>query len=158
METSYTKTDLENLEDRFEYEFALSFDAAEIPDRLVEMRNISFRDIQKELRKQGFSLILCIPHLPVVKSLKKAEVLQKNDSFKLLRVSAAEYTLKIEEYLRDFEYSLIFFWIRNIEHIIFDLPRTSQERIQLTNLNHNQIYSLQLENEECVIIEWLDHT
>ncbi|TWT26002.1 hypothetical protein [Planomicrobium sp. CPCC 101110] len=154
MEKVFTKTELKKLEDRFEYEFGLSFRTDEVPDRLVMMEKTPYGKIQNELLGGSYSLILCIPRLPVEKSLKRADVLDENDSFKLLRLSAENHTSHIEEFLKEIEYRFTFFWIQHFRNIKFKMPKTSGEQLILSNLSGNRLYDLSLENEECTTMIW----
>lgn len=154
MEKFYTKRDLENLEDRFEFLFPVPYESDTIPDRLKEMREVSFAAITSQLIQDDFSLIVCIPHLPVVKVLKQAEVLSTSHSFRLLRIPSQTYNSAIEEFLTENSTDLKFFWIKNIQKLQFELPKTSYERIKLVNMNQNEIYSFWLEDRECTIATW----
>ncbi|TWT09248.1 hypothetical protein [Planomicrobium sp. CPCC 101079] len=154
MEKVFTKSDLEKLEDRFEYEFGLPFRTNEMPDKLIEIHSVPYAKILSGLLNGSFSLILCVPRLPVEKSLKRADVLDENDSFKLLRISAKHYTSHIEEFLREIEHYITFFWIQHSRNVKFKMPKTSQEQLILSNLCANQLYALSLENEEYTVIGW----
>lgn len=154
MEKVYTKRDLENLEDRYEFLFPVPYETNTIPDRLREIGEASFAAITSQLIKGEFSLIVCIPHLPVVKVLKQAEILNTSYSFKLLRILPQQYNAAIEEFLIENSIDLKFFWIKDIQKLQFELPKTSYERIKLVNMNQNEIYSFWLEDRECTITTW----
>lgn len=154
MEKVYTKHDLIKLEDRFENVFSLTYETNEIPDSLMEITNMPYPSIRSQLIAEGYSLIICIPHLPVFKVLKQAELLQENHSFKLLRISPKVYNLAIEDFLKEFEYTYPFYWFEDFREVIFELPKTSQERMKLSNLNKNLLYSFCLEIEECTVAVW----
>lgn len=154
MERVYTKRDLENLEDRYEFLFPVPYESNAIPDRLREMGGITFAAVTSQLIKDDFSLIVCIPHLPVVKVLKQAEILGTGHSFKLLRIPPQQYNAAIEEFLIENSIDLKFFWIKDTQKLQFELPKTSYERIKLVNMNQNVIYSFWLEDRECIITTW----
>lgn len=154
MERLYTKRDLENLEDRFEFLFPVPYESNTIPDRLKEVRAASFSAITSQLIQEDFSLIVCIPDLPVVKVLNQAELISTNHSFRLLRISSQTYSSAIEGFLMENSTDLKFFWIKNIQKLQFELPKTSYERIMLVNMNQNEVYSFWLEDEECTIATW----
>ena len=154
MKRVYTKRDLENLEDRYEFLFPVPYESNTTPDELVELEEISFTAITSQLIKDDFSLIVCIPHLPVIKALKQAEVLSTSHSFRLLRIPSQNYNAVIEEFLMENSISLKFFWIKSIQELQFELPKTSYERIKLVNVNQNEIYSFWLEDQECIVATW----
>lgn len=154
MEKVYTKRELENLEDRYEFLFPVPYETNTIPDRLREIGEASFAAINNQLIMDDFSLVLCVPHLPVVKVLKQAEVLGESYSFRLLRILAQNYNAAIEEFLIENSTSLSFFWIKDVQKLQFELPKTSYERIKLLNMNQNELYSFWLEDQECTVTTW----
>lgn len=64
------------------------------------------------------------------------------------------YNLAIEDFLKEFEYTYPFYWFEDFREVIFELPKTSQERMKLSNLNKNRLYSFCLEIEECTVAVW----
>lgn len=154
MEKLYTKRDLESLDDRFEFLFPVPYESNTIPDRLKEMREVSFAEITSQLLQDDFSLIVCIPHLPVVKALKEAQVLSTSHSFRLLRIPSQTYNSATEEFLKENSTDLKSFWIKDTQKLQFELPKTSYERIKLVNMNQNEIYSFWLVDRECTIATW----
>lgn len=155
MQTIHSKIEIMSLEDRFENEYALMYETNFIPELLIEMKETSYTNITKTLIAQEYSLIVCLPRLPVYKELKKAEVLKENLAFKLLRIPAEDYSSALDEFLKDFEYAFTFSWIKHAYKISYVLPNTSQERIKLLNLVDNEVYSFWIENEECIRAVWI---
>lgn len=154
MEVSHTKNDLKLLDDRYENFFSLSFETSEMPDLLVEMSDTPFILMRSKLIDENYSLIICLSRLPVYKVLKNAELLEANNSYRLLRISSENYTSEIEDFLIASEYAFSFFWLKDFQKVTYKLPETSQERIRLSNLNNNQIYRFWMENEECTVAVW----
>lgn len=154
MEVFYKKQDLKRMEDRFENVFSLPYETNEMPDHLVEMKEASYPVIHSQLIKKSFSLVVCLPCLPVVKILKKAELPQENHSFRLLRIAAENYHPAIEDFLKETEHAFTYFWLQNFQGVVYELPRTSQERHRLSNLHRNQLDSFWLEVEECTVAVW----
>lgn len=154
MERLYTKRELENLEDRYEFLFPVPYESNTLPDRFKEMREVSFAVITSQLIQDGFSLIVCIPRLPAIKVLKQAEVLSASHSFRLLRIPSQNYNAAIEEFLMENSTDLKFFWIKDIQNFQVELPKTSYERIKLVSMNQNEVYSFWLEDRECTIAVW----
>ena len=155
MQTIHSKIEIMALEDRFENEFTLMYETNIIPELLIEMKEISYSTIINALIAQKYSLIICLPRLPVYKELKKAELLIENPSFKLLRIPAEDYSFALEEFLKDFEYAFSFMWIKHAYEITYVLPSTSQERIKLLNLFNNEVFSFWIENKECTKAVWI---
>lgn len=154
MERLYTKRELENLEDRYEFLFPVPYESNTIPDRLKEIREVSFAAVTNQLIRSDFSLIVCIPHLPVVKVLKQAEVFSTSHSFRLLKITSQNYNAAIEEFLMENSIDLKFFWIKDIQNFQVELPQTSYERIKLINMNQNEVYSYWIEDRECTVALW----
>lgn len=154
MELVYTKQDLETLEDRFENFFSLPYETIEMPDSLSEINDVPYTLLRNKLLKENFSLLICLPHLPVFKELKSAELLKDNLSFRLLKISSENYNLAIEEFLKKSEYASSFIWIQDFKNVVVEMPKTSQQRMKLSNLGGNQIYSFWLEIEECTMAVW----
>lgn len=154
MERLYTKRELEKLEDRYEFLFPVPYESNTLPDRFKEIRDVSFAVITNQLILDGFSLILCIPHLPVIKILKQAEVLSRSHSFRLLRIPSQNYNAAIKNFLMENSTDLKFFWIKDIQNFQVELPKTSYERIKLVSMNRNEVYSFWLEDRECTIAVW----
>lgn len=155
MQTIHSKIEIMTLEDRFENEFALMYETNVIPELLIETTGTSYTNIINTLIAQKYSLIVCLPRLPVYKELKKAEVLKENQAFKLLRIPAEAYSSALDRFLKDFEYAFTFLWIKHVYEISYVLPSTSQERIKLLNLVDNEVYSFLIENEECIRAVWI---
>lgn len=154
MQATYTKADLLTLEDRYENIFSLSHETSELPDMLIEMEEASYSSMRSNLISENYSLIVCLPRLPVFKVLKKAELLNENHSFRLIRISAENYNSAIEYFLTESEYLFTFFWLKDFQEVVYVLPRTSQERIKLYNLRGNRLYSFWIEAEECTVAAW----
>lgn len=154
MEVCYTKNDLKQLDDRYENCFSLSYETTEMPNFLVEITDIPYLEMRDKLINKKYSLILCLPSLPVYKILEKAEFLKENNSFKLLRISSENYTAEIEDFLFASEYGISFFWLQDSQKVIYKLPETSQERILLSNLSNNHLYRFWMEIEECAMAVW----
>lgn len=150
----YTRKDLENMEDPYEYLFPVPYETETIPNMLEEISIASFSETSDQLLAANFSLILCIPLLPVNKVLKQAELLSEGDSFKLLRIPPEMYNSEIEQFIIEHSTSLHYFWIKNSETLKYALPKTSSIKIKLLNLNHNEIYSFWLEEQECIKTVW----
>lgn len=109
MEKVYTKEDLDNLEDRYDFLFPVPYETNTTPDKLVEVRDISLSAINDQLIKSNFSLIMYTPQLPVIYELKQAEVLSESSSFRLLRIPPRNFNPSIEEFLLENANSLHFF-------------------------------------------------
>lgn len=154
MEKVYTKKALENLEDRYEFLFPVPYVTNTTPDQLLEMKEVSFAAITRQLIKDGFSLLLCIPHLPVVKAFKQAEVLSENPAFRLLSISVQDYNEVIEECLLENSISLSFFWVKNVRTLRYELPKTSSESIRLLDMSRNELCSFWIEDRECTVAIW----
>ncbi|MGK7377611.1 hypothetical protein ACSFXN_07190 [Planococcus sp. 1R117A] len=154
MENIYTKRDLENLEDRYEFLFPVPYETKTTPDQLVEMKEVSFAAITRQLVNDGFSLLVCIPHLPVVKAFKQAEVLSANHSFRFLRIPHQDYQAAIEECLMEHANSLTFFLVQDVRQLQYELPKTSHESIKLVNMSRNELYSFWIEDRECTVARW----
>lgn len=154
MELTYTKNDLLIFNDRYENLFSLPYETSELPNTLMEMEETCYKDMRKKLASKNYSLIICLPHLPVHKVLKKAELLKENHTFKLLRISSENYNSAIEDLLTDSEYVFTFFWVQHYQKVIYGLPSTSLERVNVSNLEKNELYSFWIENEECIITCW----
>lgn len=154
MKNLYTKKELLKLEDRFENIFSLPFESDKVANQVIEYHNCKTKEIKKSLLNKNYTLILSIPRFPVHKILKKGQVIIENESFKLLEITNDIYNKEIEEFLVENEYSLNYFWAKNVNNIEFIISKTSQERIKITNIFENEIYHLRDEVQECIISSW----
>lgn len=107
--------------------------------------------MRNKLINENYSLIVYLSRLPVYKMFKKAELLKENFSFRLIRISSEYYTSEIENFLVSSEYVFTFFWLKDFQGVVYELPETSQEKIQLSNLSSNQFYKFWLEIEEYTV-------
>lgn len=154
MDNGYSKERLEAMEDRFENYFSLPFETEELPDFLVDMKTVSYFQKRDKLLEERFSLLMCLPYLPVPDFAKQVQLLEENITFKLWKVTAEVYNQDIEDFLSEFEYGLTFFWIKDPDGAVFELPKTSQQRIKFSSMNNNEIHCFRIELEECVKVVW----
>jgi len=150
----YSKERLEVMEDRFENYFSLPFETEELPDFLVDMKAVSYFQKRDKLLEERFSLLMCLPHLPVPDFAKQVQLLEENINFKLWKVAAEVYNQDIEDFLSESEYGLTFLWIKDPDGAVFELPKTSQQRMKVSSMKNNEIHCLWIELEECVKVVW----
>lgn len=154
MDCSYTKKQLKTMDDRFENYFSLPFETNELPDSLVEMKVARYSEKTEELRREKFSLLVCIPHLPVPPIVKRAQLLGENNTFRLWKVSSEFYNRDIEDFLAESEYAFTTLWIKDPLGADYELPKTSQQRLKISALKNNEIHCFWMELEECVKVVW----
>ncbi|WP_338749282.1 hypothetical protein [Bacillus sp. FJAT-52991] len=154
MKNTFTRRDLEKFDDRFENIFALPYESDKIADQLIEEENFDFNHAKQFLLRKNFTLVLCIPRIPTFNNLKKAKIIDENDTFRLLKVDVQDYDFEIEKFLLENEYSYIFFWVKKPNNLKYILPKSSRDRLKLLALFDNEIYSFRFELKECIIASW----
>lgn len=154
MKRTYSNLDLRKLDDRFENEFSLTFEIDTLPKQVEEMCLKDFNRFEELIYSNNYKLIISIPCIPVLKILKNLEIIEENNSFKLVKVTKQNFNIEIKQFLIENEFSVIFFLLKEMNKISFVLPKTSGERIKLHDINRNVIYYFQFEFEVCTIITW----
>lgn len=105
MIVKYTKEELLNLDDRFEYEFSIPFSISEIPNELIEAEEVNCKELVEELLQQNYTLLIQIPLLPNNKAFTRFTTIKQNDSFQLYELQQAEFTEEIWHTCIENEYS-----------------------------------------------------
>lgn len=110
MKRTYSNLDLRKLDDRFENEFSLTFEIDTLPKQVEETCLKDFNRFEELIYSNNYKLIISIPCISVLKIFKKLEIIEENNSFKLVKLLNKILILKLNNSSLRMNFQLHFFY------------------------------------------------